>query len=103
MIDIIYIKLEKFMSYIKDYTKLMEKCKKIIKEDKPEKSIKKISNIDNKLSGKKIGKEYAIKIYDKYKNESVEWTYDKYFYKPKKYISKIEKNYQIAKDASSYL
>ena len=44
------------MSYIKDYRKLIEKCKDIIKEDKPEKGIKKISNIDNKLTRKKIGK-----------------------------------------------
>lgn len=91
------------MSYIKDYTKLMEKCKIIIKEDKPEKSIKKISNIDNKLTGKKIGKKNAIKIYDKYKEESVNWTYDNNFYKSSKYTSKVKKNYQCAMDALSYL
>jgi len=91
------------MSYIKDYRKLIEKCKDIIKEDKPEKGIKKISNLDNKLTGKKVGKKNAIEIYDKYKNESVEWTYDKYFYKSSKYVSKVEKNYQRAIDASCYL
>lgn len=91
------------MSYIKDYRKLIEKCKDIIKEDKPEKSIKKISNIDNKLSGKKIGKKNAIEIYDKYKEESVNWNYEKYFYKSSKYSSKVKKNHKIAIDASCYL
>ena len=74
-----------------------------VKEDKPEKSIKKISNIDNKLRGKKIGKKNAIEIYDKYKEESVNWNYEKYFYKSSKYSSKVKKNHKIAIDASCYL
>ena len=91
------------MSYIKDYRKLIEKCKDIIKEDKPQKSIKKILNIDNKLTGKKIGKKNAIEIYDKYKEESVNWNYEKSFHKSSKYTSKVKKNHQIAMDALSYL
>jgi len=78
------------------YDNLSNKCKSTIKSNNPEISIDIISNFKLPGYNNKIGKEGAMKIYNLYSDESVEYKSSNYQNNINKYKTKIKRNINIA-------
>ena len=78
------------------YDGLSNKCKNTIKLNNPEVSIDIISNMKLPGSSSKIGKESALKIYNLYSDESVEYKPSEYRNNINKYKGKVKKNINTA-------
>jgi len=82
------------------YDNLSNKCKNTIKVNNPEISINIISNMKLPGSNDKIGKESALKIYNLYSDESVEYKSSNYQNNINKYKTKVKHNINIAEKYS---
>ncbi len=76
---------------IENYADLSNECKKIIKNNTPEKSLEKISNI-RVQNNDKLGINNAIKVYKYFSDYSVEWENSKYSNNITSYKKKVDKN-----------
>ena len=79
------------------YNNLSIKCRDIIRNNQPENSINIISNMINE-NGKKIGRDNALKIYNVYSNESINYDEKKYRNNIGTYIKKIDSNISSAQN-----
>jgi hypothetical protein len=82
-------------------TKLIElsnNCIKIIKNNSPSKSIHKISVLNDPVSGNNIGIKYALEIYIKYIDYSVEFDKKKFENNVKLYQNLITNNIKEARN-----
>ena len=79
------------------YNDLSNKCKNTIQLNNPQASIDIISNMKLPGSTNKIGKESALKIYNLYSDNSVEYKSSEYRNNINKYKKKVQKNINIAK------
>jgi len=77
---------------IDNYSDLEEQCKNIIKNNTPEKSLEKISNLKIYSKNNIIGKDDAIKIYKCLSDSSIEWDNSKYSNNIRLYKKKINSN-----------
>ena len=77
---------------IDNYSDLEKQCKNIIKNNTPEKSLEKISNLKIYSKDNIIGKDDAIKIYKCLSDNSIEWDNSKYSNNIKLYKKKINSN-----------
>jgi len=79
---------------IDNYSDLQKKCKNIIKNNTPEKSLDIISNIQFDNKGK-VGMDNAINIYKCFAVKSIEWD-DKYSNNITSFKNKVHKNLKNA-------
>ena len=77
---------------IDNYSALEKQCKNIIKNNTPEKSLEKISNLKIYCKDNLIGKDDAIKIYKCLSDNSIEWDNSKYSNNISSYKKKINSN-----------
>lgn len=78
------------------YDNLSKNCKDIIKQYSPENSIDIISNMKLPGNSNKIGKDSALKIYNLYSDESVEYKSSEYKNNITKYKKKVRNNVNIS-------
>ena len=78
------------------YQDLSNKCKKIITNNNPSQSINMISKIKSPGNGEKIGKEKALKIYNAYSDNSVNYDSNKYKNNISSYKNKVKSNINTA-------
>jgi hypothetical protein len=78
------------------YDKLSNKCKNTINLNNPVDSINIISEMKLPCSNSKIGMKDALKIYNIYSDESVEYKSSKYKNNINKYKDKVKENVNIA-------
>ena len=76
---------------IENYADFSNKCKDIIKNNTPEKSLEKISNLKIQ-NNNKIGIDNAIKVYKCFSDNSVEWDDAKYSNNITSYKKKVNNN-----------
>ena len=71
---------------------ITKKCKEIIKNNSPQKSIDIISNIINPVDKNKFGPENALKIYKVLSDDSEEYDINKYKNNINKYKNNVNNN-----------
>lgn len=74
------------------YQDLSNKCKKIITNNNPSQSINLISKIKSPENGEKLGKEKALKIYNAYSDNSVNYDSNTYKNNISSYKNKVNSN-----------
>ena len=74
------------------YQDLSNKCKSVITKNDPNKSINLISKMKSPGNGEKIGKEKAVKIYNAYADNSVNYDSKKYKNNISSYKNKVNSN-----------
>jgi tryptophanyl-tRNA synthetase len=77
---------------IENYTLFVKECKKIIKNNSPDKSVQKIAKLKLKDRNNNIGIDNALNIYKCFSDESVEWDSIKYANNITTYKKKVKKN-----------
>jgi hypothetical protein len=74
------------------YKNLSNKCKSVIKNNNPNQSINLISKMKSPGNGEKIGREKALKIYNAYSDNSVNYDSNTYKNNISSYKNKVNSN-----------